>query len=128
MTTRAIATVARSLGYEVLDASSQLAKINRYLDLDLHVGYRVHAHLDFLSRRYPSILIAEDVRGEGQQTSLRDPHVLTSATPDLRKRVRVALESEVADGFPTARAGIDVIEETWPVMSDFLSELRQQLG
>jgi hypothetical protein len=33
--------------------------------MDLHVGYRVHTNIYFLSHRKPSILIAEDSRGKG---------------------------------------------------------------
>ncbi len=33
--------------------------------MDLHIGYRVHTNIYFLSHRKPSILITEDSRGKG---------------------------------------------------------------
>jgi Polysaccharide pyruvyl transferase len=56
---------AEKLGYEIVDAAYDLSKISFYSDTDLHIGYRVHAHLYFLSERKPSILINEDGRGRG---------------------------------------------------------------
>jgi polysaccharide pyruvyl transferase WcaK-like protein len=57
--------LAQELGFEVHDVAYDLDRIAFYADCDLHVGYRVHAHLDFLSRRRPSVLLAEDSRGRG---------------------------------------------------------------
>ena len=42
--------------------------INHYSDVDLHVGYRVHAHIFMNSIAKPSILIAEDGRAKGVKT------------------------------------------------------------
>ena len=64
---------AKKLGFKVVDTSFDLQKIGFYKDLDLHVGYRVHAHLDFISRRKPSILINEDGRGQGMVESMNLP-------------------------------------------------------
>lgn len=41
-----------------------------YDECDLHIGYRVHAHIYNLSRRKRSILIEEDVRGAGVNHAL----------------------------------------------------------
>lgn len=41
-----------------------------YDDVDLHVGYRVHAHLYRLRTRRPSVLIEEDSRGVGFSRTL----------------------------------------------------------
>ncbi len=51
------------------DTSYDLDRITFYSDCDLHVGYRVHAHIHFLSRLAPSILINEDGRGRGVQSA-----------------------------------------------------------
>ena len=45
---------------EVIDVSYDEKKIDMYLDFDLHIGYRVHAHIYFLSKSKPSILLHED--------------------------------------------------------------------
>src|SRR5690606_20861038 len=42
-----------------------LENLEYYQTCDLHVGYECHAHLNFFSRRIPSVLIAEDARGVG---------------------------------------------------------------
>ncbi|KGK98392.1 hypothetical protein LI82_11855 [Methanococcoides methylutens] len=66
----AIKREADELGYNVVDTSYNLDKIQFYDDCDLHVGYRVHAHLYFLSKRKTSILLHEDGRGRGVSESL----------------------------------------------------------
>lgn len=66
----AIKREADELGYNVVDASYNLDKIKFYDGCDLHVGYRVHAHLYFLSKRKTSILLHEDGRGRGVSESL----------------------------------------------------------
>src|SRR5690606_28726144 len=37
--------------------------LDRYDDYDIHIGYRVHAHVSMLKRRKPSYLIEQDGRG-----------------------------------------------------------------
>lgn len=61
---------AIALGYQVIDASYDLRKIEFYDHCDMHVGYRVHGHIYFLSKRKPSILIHEDGRGRGVSEAL----------------------------------------------------------
>ncbi|MGP3778034.1 polysaccharide pyruvyl transferase family protein [Halanaerobium saccharolyticum] len=61
---------AEKLGINVVDTSFDLEKLNFYDDCDLHVGYRVHGHIYFLSKRKPSILLHEDGRGRGVSKSL----------------------------------------------------------
>lgn len=56
---------AEKLGYEIEDLSYDLSKMSIYDKCDLHVGYRVHAHIYCLSHRVKSILLNEDGRGAG---------------------------------------------------------------
>lgn len=65
-----IGRTAEGLGFECRDVSGSLEKIGFYDECDFHVGYRVHAHLYFLSKRRPSLLIHEDGRGMGQSHAL----------------------------------------------------------
>ena len=60
-----IGEYAKSIGFELLDVSKDLEKIEFYKKCDLHVGYRLHAHIFFLRNRNPSILLNEDGRGTG---------------------------------------------------------------
>lgn len=57
-------------GYKIKDVSGSLEKIDFYKHSDLHIGYRVHAHLLFLSAGKPSVLINEDGRGYAFSKSL----------------------------------------------------------
>lgn len=73
--TQKIADVASSIGCKIVDVSYDARKLNFYDDCDLHVGYRVHAHIYFLSKRLPSILIHEDGRGNGVTEALKSPGI-----------------------------------------------------
>ena len=54
------------VGIECDDISGGLERmLELYSAADLHVGYRVHAHVLMTSWRKPSVLIAEDGRGSG---------------------------------------------------------------
>jgi len=119
----ALAAVARALGYRVVDASYRLEAIDFYAECDLHVGYRVHAHLGFLSLRKPSMLLCEDGRGVGQAVTLGDPYELRAGTPDVVDRLEAALEREEADGHPMLIRAVEEIERTWPVMKETIEQL-----
>lgn len=67
---RIIAERADALGFDVIDVTGDASKLDFYDECSLHVGYRVHAHLHFLSRRRPSLLIEEDGRGAGASHAL----------------------------------------------------------
>ena len=73
--TKKIADHASDLGFEVVDVSYDADKLKFYDDCDLHIGYRVHAHIYFLSKRLPSILIHEDGRGNGVTEALNSPGI-----------------------------------------------------
>ncbi len=64
-TTTYIAKKATQLGCNLIDTSYDLKRIEFYDDCDLHVGYRVHSHVYFLSHKKTSVLINEDARGVG---------------------------------------------------------------
>ena len=61
----AIRSIAIKLGYEVVNAAYNLSNIEFYTECDLHIGYRLHGHIYFLSQRKPSFLLYEDGRGRG---------------------------------------------------------------
>ena len=123
---RSIAAVARALGYHVVDAAFDLQSVSFYRDVDLHVGYRVHAHLDFLSQRRPSLLISEDGRGVGQSVTLHDPYRLRAGSPQLVDSVDEALRSEQACRFEASVRAVDEIERSWPVMQETIQQLPER--
>ena len=73
--TKKLANHASDLGFEVVDVSYDADKLDFYDECDLHIGYRVHAHIYFLSKRLPSILIHEDGRGNGVTEALSSPGI-----------------------------------------------------
>lgn len=121
---RATAIAAKALGYRVVDATHDPAAIDLYRDCDLHVGYRVHAHLCALSHRRPSLLVIEDGRGEGQAVTLGDPHRLRAGSADLADRVAEAIAAERRGGFESTSRAVEEIERTWPVMRETVEQLR----
>lgn len=58
------------LGVKTVNISSSAEGFSVYDDCDLHIGFRVHAHIYNLSHRNISILIEEDGRGAGVNQAL----------------------------------------------------------
>ncbi len=73
--TQKIADFAKQIGVQVADVSYSAHKLNFYDNCDIHIGYRVHAHIYFLSKRLPSILLHEDGRGNGVSEALKSPGI-----------------------------------------------------
>lgn len=61
---------ARELDFIISDTSYDLSKLDYYNECDFHVGYRLHSHIHFISRRAPSFLISEDSRSYGHMETL----------------------------------------------------------
>jgi len=60
-----------SEGIDYVDISGAAEKlIELYSSVDLHVGYRVHAHIFMTSIGKPSLLISEDGRAKGVQSAV----------------------------------------------------------
>ncbi|MBQ9068961.1 MAG: polysaccharide pyruvyl transferase family protein [Eggerthellaceae bacterium] len=65
----------RDQGIQTQNAAYSTEGFSIYDTCDVHIGFRVHAHLYALSQRRPSILIEEDGRGFGANEALGIPHV-----------------------------------------------------
>ena len=121
------AAAARALGFEAHDVAYDLERIGFYEDVDLHVGYRVHAHLDFVSRRRPSVLVSEDGRGFGQTATLHGKReVLWAGSAGLVEKLERRLSNEPRDGWPSLRRAVDEIERSYPVMRDTILRLARR--
>lgn len=118
-----IASYAKVLGMEVRDVSSDLGKIAFYEDCDLHIGYRVHAHLDFLSRKKPSLLINEDGRGLGMVKSLHLP-VFNYDEKQVLKKVEKQLIYYIEEEFKSFQDTFKLIENHFETMKGFLDYLK----
>lgn len=114
-----MALSAKLLGFRVVDTSYDMQNISFYKDFDLHVGYRVHAHLDFLSRRKPSVLINEDGRGLGMVRSLKLPE-LNYNDPDLVANYKKVLRDYKNADVENLSDAVSVIESTFLEMKEFL--------
>ncbi len=71
----AIRTYLEKKKIKYVDMSGSKEKFSIYNDADLHVGFRVHSHIYSLSRRIPSVLIEEDLRGWGMNETFGLPHL-----------------------------------------------------
>ena len=116
------AAAAAALGYRVRDVAYDTARIAFYADCDLHVGFRVHAHLYFLSKRLASLLINEDGRGAGMAVSLEQPG-LDYDDPALVERLDTQLGEHLESRGRAVAGAIDAIERHWPAMRGFLGGL-----
>lgn len=70
-----ISNQLKKLGVYVEDISYSVDGFKIYDNCDLHIGYRVHAHIYNLSIRSRSILIEEDGRGSGVNKTLGLPSI-----------------------------------------------------
>lgn len=65
-----IIDACQKMGVKHEDVAYDLSRIDFYKECDMHIGYRLHAHLHFLSNKKVSFLVNEDGRGRGAQEAL----------------------------------------------------------
>ena len=89
------------LNIKFVDISGKLDGFSVYDDCDVHIGFRVHAHIYNLSKRKISILIEEDSRGAGVNDALGLSHIcvttLTVKNDNLVRIVNKNLYNQVKD-------------------------------
>lgn len=66
---------AQTNGVTCIDLSNDAGKFAALDETDLHIGFRVHTHLYCTSKKIPSLLIEEDIRGYGMNETLHLPHI-----------------------------------------------------
>lgn len=108
---------------KIKDVAYDLRKLDFYDDCDFHIGYRVHAHLYFLSKRLPSILINEDGRGKGMVTTMDLP-VFNIEDKKLVENIEQELESYKRTNFSSFKSVGHYIDNHFAVMKDFLHGLK----
>jgi hypothetical protein len=109
-------------GYRVLNASYSTKGLGFYQDCDLHVGYRVHAHLSFLSYRKASILLQEDGRGLGQSLTLGTKDISVSE-PNLIENLSQILCHHLDTHFDDFQETVERMTATHRVMREFVTAL-----
>lgn len=111
------ASYAKKYGFKTEDMNSSSSKFKIYDDVDLHIGYRVHAHIFFLSERKATLLISEDSRAKGQSATLGTPDICGIDTVS-------ALKKEIDAHFHTKgtaiKRAVNKMKKTFPVMKNFL--------
>lgn len=75
----------KNLSVAIHDMSENTSNSKIYDEMDLHIGYRVHSNIYFLSHRKPSILIIEDSRGKGVIETLGGVGILGYKYPSRLK-------------------------------------------
>lgn len=116
----AFALSALRRGWSVASLAGSLKKMERlYTAADLHIGYRVHAHLLCLSRRRSSILINEDARGVGQARAL-DAGSLTVGKGGIEPYQK-AVHDHLSSGGRQVESSIEIMRATLPTMQRFLA-------
>lgn len=84
-----LAKYAKELNMEIADLSYGYENYQIYNDVDLHIGFRLHAHLYFLSNRKPSILLHEDGRGKSMSETI-GLHGIDAFKPSILKKAATA--------------------------------------
>ncbi len=132
---RGIQAAALRAGYEVVDTSYDLERIRFYDECDLHVGYRVHSHLYFLSQRRPSFLLHEDGRGRGMSSALNVVGVdaFERTGPFWRRGIKPGryalemltsyLEEELTNNFARFAGVPAVLDTHYEIMKRFVAGL-----
>jgi hypothetical protein len=109
-------------GWEMADLANDLPGMESLYDsADLHVGYRVHAHLFCLSRRIASILVNEDIRGVGQARALGAAN-LTVDDGNIEPIIATIDEHFSSRGAQISHS-VEIMRDTFPVMRRFLASL-----
>lgn len=105
-------------GYKVVSFQSNLTKMmDLYDSCDLHIGYRVHAHLYCLSQRRASVLLSEDQRGVSQSITLGLPPIEMNQ-PDCFDRISRELDGlNDQDHFEGV---FDKMKSSFVIMKNFL--------
>ena len=115
-----LAIYGKSRGFHVTDASYSTRKIDFYRECDLHIGFRVHAHIDFLSFRKPSILLQEDGRGLGQSKTLQTQDISSQSQNPIQE-LETILSKHLDEKFIAFEKTIGIMKEKQEVMQQFLA-------
>ena len=95
LSARILKAMAKSYGCLVHDVSSNTDNIEFYRECDLHIGFRVHAHVFFASIRKPTFLLQEDGRGIGMSKLMGVGDVnarKSNAAAEIMDRVEQSVE------------------------------------
>lgn len=91
--------VVEELGYEIIELKNLEEMDRRYNKIDLHIGFRVHAHIWFLSRHKPSFLIHEDGRGKAFSDTFQLKNDIDWLSSDFATKIINNADKEIENRF-----------------------------
>jgi len=113
-------------GHAHINISGNSLKIKVYKDYDMHIGFRLHGHLYFLSMHKPSYLITFDIRMKGMSASMKtdksDRYYKHIMKGNDMKVWLSNIVSQSKNGFLQFNDVYKNIEERKKVMIEFLKE------
>jgi len=112
---RLLKVMVKSFGCLVHDVSSSTENIEFYRECDLHIGFRVHAHVFFASIRKPTFLLQEDGRGIGM-SKLMGVGDVNARRPNAVAHIMDRVERSVEVGFRNFAHIPDLIDEKFLTM------------
>ena len=110
--------------YEIDTISGSSEGFQQYETCDLHIGFRVHAHIYNLSMGTPSILINEDARGNGVNDALGLRNV--SIDKYLDKQLCNYFEYLAATDLQQYRQSCEAIKFYYTAMQKYIEELKNK--
>ena len=103
-----------------------------YDKCDIHIGFRVHAHLYCLSHRMCSLLIEEDGRGAGANEALGLDRICAYSTETISSRnafviqkVEDCLLKQETMGFMQYKHAFDIMQERFECMKEYVKLLNK---
>ena len=117
----ALIAYAKTRGFKVESLAGNLNKMkNIYDECDLHIGFRVHAHIYCISQRSPSLLISEDSRGVGQSEAL-GMTVLKANSSNYCEKLKTEINRLSDQKSKYFDPTFDKLEHYFAVMKEFLN-------
>jgi hypothetical protein len=120
--TKALGAKLVKRNIKIKDVAYDLERLNFYDSCDFHIGYRVHAHLYFLSKRLPSILINEDGRGKGMVKTMSLPF-FNIEDKDILENIDKQIDLYKENNFKSFQDVGNYIDGHFKIMKDFLVSL-----
>ncbi|MEK5443666.1 polysaccharide pyruvyl transferase family protein [Fredinandcohnia sp. FSL W7-1320] len=129
----------------IVDLSGGAEKLAFYDEIDIHIGFRLHAHIWFLRTRKPSLLIAEDGRGYGHlatvnglgysaasKMAIQQADQMITVDHEMVKEMRKTnpsyraikmFKEEIKNGYPITKNTLTAVDNLWTTKFRPLLEL-----
>lgn len=132
-----VAAFAATLGFEPLALSGDVANLDVYDGIDLHIGYRLHGHISFLRRRKPSVLLVEDARSfglantPGTEVGCVDALAVEAMIGDIcaPEKVIQYVEAQMENGFSDYNSVFEFVDATYAtVIKPYFDNLAKKIA